>query len=99
MTDTPTVSVAPQSGTSIDTPTVSLLINLPRGHGPTRMQALPVEVKTALRRADRTSGWNFRRDPLQRFRLGTCELIVVPAQCWAMRRGRGPAVSTGESRP
>lgn len=49
-------------------------------------QPIPEHVSAALVAADRTCGWNFRRLAVRRFRLGTCELIVVPAQCWAFRR-------------
>ena len=85
MTDTPTVLIAPPSGHSTDTPGVHLSINLPSGAVSTRRRSMTEEVQAALRAADRTCGWNFRELPVRRFRLGGCELFVVPARRWAFR--------------
>jgi hypothetical protein len=85
MTDTPTVLVAPASGHSTDTPSVHLSINLPRGGISGYRQSMTEEVQSALRAANRSCGWNFRELPVRRFRLGGCELFVVPARRWAFR--------------
>lgn len=53
---------------------------------------LPDDVLAALERAQRTQGWNNRRDGVQRFELvnvngrAPCLLYVVPARTWAYRR-------------
>ena len=85
MIDTPTVSVAPKCAPPIDTMGVHLSINIPRGAVSGCRQALPDEVQAALRAADRSCGWNFRELPVRRFRLGGCELFVVPATRWVFR--------------
>ena len=85
MIDTPGVLVAPPSGHSIDTIGVHLSINLPRGDVSGCRQSMTEEVRAALRAADRSCGWNFRELPVRRFRLGGCELFVVPARRWAFR--------------
>ena len=43
------------------------------------------EIERALRDAGRITGWNLRKVPVLRFRLGDCTLIVVPARTWAYR--------------
>lgn len=43
------------------------------------------EIGRALHDADRITGWNLRKVPVRRFRLGDCTLIVVPARVWAYR--------------
>jgi len=53
---------------------------------------LPDDVLAALERAQRTQGWNNRRDGVHRFHLmnahgrAPCLLYVVPARRWAYRR-------------
>jgi len=53
---------------------------------------LPDGLLAALERAQRTQGWNNRRDDVQRFELvnvygrAPCVLYVVPARRWAYRR-------------
>ena len=85
MIDTPIVLVAPPFDPAIDTPSVHLSINLPRGGISGYRQSMTEEVQSALRAANRSCGWNFRELPVRRFRLGGCELFVVPARRWAFR--------------
>lgn len=44
------------------------------------------EIDRALHDANRITGWNLRKVPVRRFRLGDCTLIVVPARRWAYQR-------------
>ena len=53
---------------------------------------LPDDVTAALAYAERSPGWNNRRDEVQRFELvnvyghAPCLLYVVPCRRWAYRR-------------
>lgn len=49
------------------------------------------EIDRALYDASRITGWNLRKVPVRRFRLGDCTLIVVPARRWTYRRGERQA--------
>lgn len=44
------------------------------------------DIAAALIAAQREPGWHGRNPTIRRFDLGGCELIVVPAICWAYRR-------------
>lgn len=51
-----------------------------------KQELLPTDVLQALADAQRKPGWNSRSGDVKRFRLGACDLIVVPARRWAYRR-------------
>lgn len=51
-------------------------------------EPLSAEVLMAVSRAQRTQGWNFRPDGVQKFAISPrgCELYVVPTRFWVYRR-------------
>lgn len=61
------------------------------------------DVTAALAYAERTAGWNNRRDNVQRFELANvyghepCLLYVVPARRWAYWRWNRQAGNYGSS--
>lgn len=56
------------------------------------------EFGRALRDAGRIPGWNFRPAAIQRFRVGRCEVIVVPVRIFADHRKRLLAPACGFQR-
>lgn len=58
----------------------------------------PISLDSVLAAAKRTPGWNWRSSATQRFDLGDCVLLVVPARRWAYRRQEkisGPRCDNG----
>lgn len=47
---------------------------------------LPDRITASLLAAERRPGWNNRGGRIERFTLGSCQLIVVPCKRWAYRR-------------
>jgi hypothetical protein len=46
------------------------------------------EIGRAIRDAGRIPGWNFRPAAIQKFQVGSCEVIVVPVRIFADNRKR-----------
>lgn len=86
MTDTLDVSMGKPSMGSLSTHAVCLFRNIPRYVRSAGDGCIPTDVLEALRDARRTSGWNFRQLHVRRFRVGSCDLVVVPFRCWRRQR-------------